>query len=181
MEKWLTVVWSSCNQPSFWHIWTIHYHRLNSGCMSFQGLKRTPGPCWAHCSCKESKGNPGCRTLDFGPGQAFLFFKRIYFISPHFQHAIEYHVVSASHVHAPCFAIPLHFKGLSAHWKQSLGQKYKSNQYNWMHIDCRTWRASGIFSNLNNHTADKWGLSGSTCNRGKLKQLIRTWVLCLSS
>lgn len=35
---------------------------------------------------------------------------------------------------APCFVTPSHFKGLSAHWKQSSGQKYKSNQHNWMHI-----------------------------------------------
>lgn len=80
---------------------------------------------------------------------------------------------------APCFVTPSHFKALSAHWKQSPGQKYKPNQRNWMHTvggnSRATWRASSLFSHHScaeqSCCTHKWSLSRSTCCVGTAKEL----------
>lgn len=137
-----TVGRSRCNQPSL---------RSYIDCFTTAGW--TLDACHFR-ACKESvaltvimphfrwsKKNPGCRTLSkldviVRIGQAFQKgFTLFHRITHH-----QCHIVSASLVFCPLLrhTFTVHFKGLSARWKQSSGQKYKSNQHNWMHIVCRS-------------------------------------------
>lgn len=178
MEKWLQQVqWASpgaINRHSD-HISTVSLPQAELWMGVISGPIKNPWPLLRSCFIQRGRGKRiqvagPYQSCIWEPGQAKLFKKDfLYFIGYSTCHRIS---------RSKCLARPLlrassHLytsKGLSAHWKQSSGQKYKSNQHNWMHIVCRIrqqpWGASSVFSynSFNNHTADKWGLSGSTCN-----------------
>lgn len=70
----------------------LHHRKLNSGCMSSQGLQRIHGPRWNRASHEESKENPGSGTLskvDIRAKKGPSLSKSIYFHSSAYVHDLR--------------------------------------------------------------------------------------------